>query len=104
MAVLRFLAGLLLLAAVIAFIDDATPWISSFGPFAVTPLGTHWQEIAPNSLEAARQAVGGSAVAFVWDGVIAPLLRIPTFALFGFLGALFGWLGRHRKRVNVFAN
>ena len=104
MAVFRFLASLFLLIAVIALVADATPTEQNGGAFVPTPLGQHWAAIAPSTLESAKSAVASTGVPWVWDRLIEPMLSIPTFLLFGTVGALAGYAGRRRRGVNIYIN
>jgi hypothetical protein len=105
MSLLRFLAGLLLLIAVIAAIYDGTRMLESKnGEIIMTTLGEHWSKVAPVSLKNAQAAVRRYSHPLLWDGLIQRLLQLPTWAVFGTLGLFVGYLGRRRRRVNVFAN
>lgn len=103
MVVFRFLAALFLLVATIALVFDVTPPIHGAGPFEATSLSTHWQDLAPNSFAAAREALSGAG-AWLWDGLVAPLLDMPTFVTFGALALASGYAGRRRRSVRVFVN
>ncbi len=48
MAVLRFLASLFALIAVVALVTDATPALSGTGPFKATSVIGYWRELAPS--------------------------------------------------------
>ncbi len=103
MVVFRFLAAVFLLAATIALVVDATPALYGAGAWKATSLAAHWRELAPSSFEASRQAV--TAVGpWIWTGVIAPLLAVPTFVTFGVLALLIGYIGRRRRSVRIFVN
>ncbi len=104
MTVLRFFAGLFLLVAVIALVADLTPWLEGAKPLAATPFAKHWADLAPATLKAAQSAVTRSVGAWVWDIFIAKPIGLPTWMLFGLLAALSGWLGRRRRRVDVYVN
>ncbi len=104
MPVLRFISSLLLLIAVIALVADATRPIIGAGPFTPTPLGKHIGDFAPATLQAAKASISRATAPWVWESVVANLLRVPTFVLFGALGVIAGYAGRHRRRVNVFIN
>jgi hypothetical protein len=104
MTVLRFLAGLFLIAALIALVDDATQPLTGAGPFSPTSLGRLWAETAPRSLAAARNAMSHGFGTLVWNAVIARLLQVPTFILLGVVGVLLGYLGRRRSRIEIFTN
>lgn len=103
MAVFRFLAAVCLLVAAIALVVDATPFIYGTGPFAATAVSTHWLDLAPSSYQAAHKAVAGMSE-WLWSGLVSPLLSLPTSMMFGLLALLFGYAGRHRRRVRIFVN
>lgn len=104
MSVLRLLAGLCLLIATLALVADMSPWLNRSGDFNATALATHWQQVAPGSLDRARAAVSRATAPWVWDPLIWTVIGAPTFALFGGLGLLLGVLGRRRRRINIYAN
>jgi hypothetical protein len=105
MGVLRFLASVLLLVAVIAAIYDGTRALESRGgEFIMTSLGEQWSKVAPISHKNAQAAVRRYTHPFVWDGLIQRLLLLPTWAVFGSLGLITAYAGRRRRRVNVFVN
>lgn len=104
MAVLRFIASILLLIAVIALVSDATKPLSGTGPFVPTTIARQWHDLAPGSMQAARAAVSRATSPFVWDTAIVALINMPIFLLFGFLAALAGYAGRRRNTVNIFVN
>ena len=105
MGFFRFLAGVLLLVAVVAGINDGTRALESKGgEIAMTSLGEQWSKVAPLSHKNAQGAVRRYTHPFVWDGLIQRLLLLPTWAVFASLGLLAAYAGRRRRRVNVFAN
>jgi hypothetical protein len=103
MAVLRFLAMLCLLVAAIALATDATRayWT---GSQLATPLAKHVTDLAPNAMIAAEQAVGRSMHPLVWNAGIKPVLALPAWVSFTALALIVGWIGRRRRRVNIYAN
>ena len=103
LAFLRFLAGVLLLVAVIAAVYDGTRSLS-LHQLVMTPLLEHWSKLAPATLNAAQSAVRRSTHPAVWDLVIGKLLLLPAWSLFAALGMLAAYAGRRRRRTNVFAN
>ncbi len=103
MPVFRFLAAVFLLVATIALVDDATPAVYGTGPFGLTSVAAHWQELAPSGLAAARKGAE-SLAPWLWDDALAPLLATPTCIAFGLLAVLFGYIGRRRRAVEIFVN
>jgi hypothetical protein len=105
MVFLRFLAAILLLAAVIAGVYDGTRALDSKGAeVSMTSLGEHWSKLAPVSYKNAQAAVRRYSHPLIWDTLIQRLLLVPSWVVFGSLGLLLGYAGRRRRRVNVFAN
>ena len=104
MTVLRFLAGLFLIAALIALVADATRPLMGLGAFVPTSLGGLWAETAPRSLAAARNAFNQGVSPVVWSTLVASLLNAPAFLLLGATGLLLGYLGRRRSRIDVYTN
>jgi len=101
---LRFLAGVFLLVAVIAAVNDVTRSMAAGA--RVPPVSTHdhWSRLAPVTLAAARNSVQRKAHPLVWDPVLVSVLRLPAWGLFGLLGGVLAYAGRRRREVNIFAN
>ncbi len=104
MIVLRFVAGLCLIAALIAFVTDYSRPRGPSGTFRPTSLERMWLEAAPKSLIAVRQTVSQTVSPLVWTSVFGSVLQLPTFLAFGAAGGLLGYLGRRRSRVNIYVN
>jgi hypothetical protein len=105
MGLLRFLASVLLLVAVIAAIYDGTRALENRGAeFTMTSLGEQWSKVAPISYKNAQGAVRRYTHPLVWDELIQRFLLLPSWAVFSALGLVAAYAGRRRRRVNVFAN
>jgi hypothetical protein len=102
-ALLRFLAGVFLLIAVIFAVNDATRLAGPDRTSAVTVHQT-WSAVSPNSLNAAQHAVQNTTHTAVWNWGVLWLLQLPAWTLFGLLGLILAFLGRRRRRVNIYAN
>src|SRR5262245_15263162 len=102
-ALVRFLAGFFLLIAVIFAVNDAT---RVFGPTRTTAVTMHqtWSAVSPNSVNAAQGTVQRYTLPAVWSWGVLPLLQLPAWALFGLVGLVLAFLGRRRRRVNIYAN
>ena len=103
LAFFRFLAGVLLLIAVIAAVYDGTRSVAA-GALVSTPLAEHWSKIAPGLLSATQSAVSRATHPLIWELGMRKVLLVPTWALFAVLGLLFAFAGRRRRRINVFVN
>ena len=104
MAVLRFLASLFALIAVVALVTDATPALSGTGPFKATSVIGYWRELAPSTLLTARAAITRTTFPWVWDPMLTSVLNLPAAALFGFLALLCGYFGRRREQMKMHVN
>jgi hypothetical protein len=102
--VLRFLAGVLLLVAVIAAVNDATRSMAAGARVPFVSTLDHWSRLAPVTLAAARTSVQRRTHPLVWDPVLVTILGLPAWGLFGIAGFLLGYAGRRRREVNIFAN
>jgi hypothetical protein len=100
----RALSGILLVVAAVALAHDAGNISSNptkgFQPTAVV---THWQQLAAPSLDNTKQFISKRLRPWVWDALSAPL-KLPSFVFFTLAAMLFGYLGRHHRRVEIFAN
>lgn len=104
MAVLRFLASLFLLIAVVALVSDVTRATGAGATFEATSIAQQWAALAPGSLQSAKAMVSRATHPLVWDTLVAPLINTPAFVLFGALALLSGIAGRRRERLNIFVN
>ena len=103
MIVLRFIGSLFLLGAVIALTADLSRPAAPNAP-AFTSLLKHWSEFAPQSLKAAQQTIETNAHPLLWDPVLHSLLSVPAWMTFSALALIFLYLGRPRRRVDIFIN
>lgn len=95
---LRFLAALFLLVAVILFVAGLTQQGTH------TSTATHWQNVSPSSYAAFQASITQKLGAWAWDPVVLSILRLPAYILFGGLAIVSGIAGRRRRVVNVFVN
>jgi hypothetical protein len=104
LVVMRLLAHPLLLLAAVALVYDGTRTLAGGSGLVITSLAEHWQTLAPASLDGARVFVMRRLGPAVWDPVVMSALRLPAWLALGGLGLIFGYIGRKRRAVNVFAN
>jgi hypothetical protein len=103
MRALRFLGSLFLLAAVIAFTADVSRPLRPDTP-AFASLLKHWTDLAPQSLAAAEEAVAARVHPLVWTLAIRPVLSLPAWIVLSTVALLLLYLGRPRRRVDIFIN
>ena len=103
MLALRFIASLFLLGAVIALTADVSRPPRAGAPMFVS-VERHWSDLAPQSLAGAEKAVRTRLHPVVWDPAIRSVLGLPASLLLGGLAAAFFYIGRPRRRVEIFVN
>jgi hypothetical protein len=100
----RALSGILLVVAAVALAHDAGNVSSNPSKgFQPTSVLVHWQQLAAPALDNTKQFVTKRMRPWVWDALSAPL-RLPSFVFFTLLAIVFGYCGRHHRRVEIFAN
>jgi hypothetical protein len=104
MAAFRFLAAVFALVAVIALVSDITQATASGQAFAATSIAEHWAGLSPKTLQSAEASVSNMVGQGTWSALRAVPLGLPTFAVFGALAVLCGYIGRHRRRINIYVN
>lgn len=95
--ILRFLAALFLLAAVVSLVAD----LSQTG---ASSTAARWQALSPASFAAVAAAVTRNLGSYAWTPVLTSILALPAYLLFGLLALLLGIAGRRRRIVNVYVN
>ena len=103
LAFFRFLAAAFLLIAVFAGVYDGTRTLAA-DRLVTTSLLEHWSTLAPTLLNTTQSAVKRSTPPLVWDLGLGKALLLPAPLVFFAIGVLFAYIGRRRRRVNVFAN
>lgn len=99
---MRFLAALFALFALIAFAADISrPAIEGQGSISLLQ---HMQTLAPPLVAALERSVEHSIGAFVWNPVLISILSLPAWLIFLVLAVGAGLLGQPRRRVRIFAN
>jgi hypothetical protein len=104
MAALRFLASVFLLFAAVILVADITLARPGTASGLMTSLGQHWQSLAPQGMAAAQKSMQTGGLKYVWSYAVRPLLSMPSWLLCLSVGLLFAYVGRRRRRVNVFIN
>ena len=101
---LRFLAGALLLVAVMAATNDVTRSLAAGHAVAPVSALEHWSRLAPATLDHARKAVERRTHPLIWSLGPAKVLQLPAWAPLGLMGLALAYLGRRRRAVNIYTN
>ena len=98
----RLAATVSLAVAVVMAVIDATRSVAT-GEIAMTPLGTNWMSVSPDTFEKAHDSIAALLPA-LWDPVTVTVLKAPGFGVFAFLALLLYAIGRRpARRLDPFA-
>ncbi|HVZ05670.1 hypothetical protein [Hyphomicrobium sp.] len=101
---LRFLAALFALCALMSFAADISRPASGEASRGALSLLHHLQTLAPAFVISFQHSVEHSIGEFAWNPVLTSILSLPASWIFFLLAVGAGFLGRPRQRVRVFAN
>ncbi|MBI4724755.1 MAG: hypothetical protein HY765_07190 [Rhodomicrobium sp.] len=102
MLFLRLLGKLFLFLAFIALAYDGARIIATPGEgLLLTSLSTHLQTHIPQGQENLEHFFLGHGQAYLWNGLVEPLLTLPVSILFGVLGALLFMAGYRRPPPEI---
>lgn len=104
MIIFRIIGGWLLLIAVVALVYDGTKTLGGDGAVVATPLGQHWFDIHAPSLNVTQAAIERHAAPWLWDPVITTVLSTPAWLVLALLGFAFYFIGRRRRKVDIYLN
>jgi hypothetical protein len=102
-AILRIVAAAFFLFAAVALAVDVMRYVNG-GGFTMTSLASHWRGFSPIMLKNAQLFVTDKIGPVLWDPVIWKLISLPAWFLLGAVGFTFAYLGRAKRRVNIFIN
>jgi len=103
MIILRLLAAVFLIAAVLVVIFDGTATLGSVDGIVMHSLGEMWFMIDQNTLASAVDAIRTGPVPWTWI-LVERLLHLPAWPTFAVLGILLMIASRPRRRLDLFAN
>jgi hypothetical protein len=103
MPALRFLGGFFLLIGAVILIADFTNARGSLAGGLTVSLARHWAGLAPTTLAASQKAIQSTSP-LLWDPLVKSVLAVPAWLLFGCIGTTLTWIGRRRRRVNIYTN
>ncbi|MGH6816451.1 MAG: hypothetical protein ACREC6_12175 [Hyphomicrobiaceae bacterium] len=90
--------------ATLSLVADITRALSGPKAALFTSIGQYWTTFSPKSLAAAQTTVKTFLHPLLWDVGIKSMLALPLWMPFGILGLFLAYIGRQRRRVNIFTN
>lgn len=103
-ALLRLVARLLFIAAVVALVADGTRTLAGGSGFVMTQAADHLALLWPAGPETLKKLVTARLHPAAWDYGMAYVMRTPTWVVLGVLGLMLALLGRRRKEVPIYIN
>lgn len=101
MLFLRVAGRMLLFAAFVAFAYDGARVLANPGQgLLFTSLSSHLRHI-PHARETLESFFLNHAPAYLWNGIVEPLLVLPVSILFGAAGVLFFLAGHRRPHPEI---
>jgi hypothetical protein len=98
----RLMATFALAVAVIMAVLDVTRTIA-VSRLVVTPLGDSWRSVSPATLERVQSFIMENTHPLVWNPIMAFILDLPGFLVFGVLAFLLYAIGhRPERRIGRF--
>lgn len=94
----------ILILGFMALVYDATKTMANNGAVTITSLGGHWTNIHEKSMKFSQDLISSGLHPVVWDAVIQTGLLLPAWVALGLFGSWIYWVGRHRKKIEIFLN
>ena len=104
MAIFKFLGSWLIAAAALALINDLTRAVAPGARFAFLSMRGLWQMVHEASLTAVQGFLHRAALPILWDPLALGVLKLPAWFVLGILGAILCYVGRKRRRVELYTN
>jgi hypothetical protein len=104
MGIFKFLGSWLLAVAALALINDATRGLAPGARFTFLSMRGLWQMVHEGSLTAFQNGVQRGLHPLAWDPVMLGILKLPAWFLLGVIGLMFCFIGRKRRRIELFTN
>jgi hypothetical protein len=102
MLFLRLLGKTLLLIAFVALAYDGARMLASPGDgLLLTSFSKHLKANFPQAQESLQQFALENGPAYLWNGIIEPMLVLPVSILFGALGSIFFLAGYRRPPPEI---
>lgn len=96
--IFRILGFWLFAGAFVALVLDGARSITS-GDLIVTPMGSTWFALHPDSLNLAQAVIQRNVHPYMWDPVMISILAAPTWLVIGVISLLFIAIGKKRRGV-----
>ena len=104
MAFFKFLGSWFLAMSALALINDVTRAGASGAKLAFLSMRGLWGMLHEASLSGLQGLVQRSVHPLMWDPAVLSILKLPAWFVLGVVGAALCYLGRRRRRVEVYSN
>ena len=104
MFILRMFGLWIVILGFMALVFDATKTMANDGAISVTSLGAHWYSIHIKSMTFLENMVSQALHPYFWDPLLSSALLLPAWLSLGIFGSWLYWVGRKRKKIEIFLN
>ena len=104
MAIFRFLGSWFLAMGALALINDVTRALAPGMKLAFLSMRGLWQMIHEASLTGLQNLLQKSLHPVLWDPLTLAILKLPAWVVLGAFGGAVCFIGRRRRRVELFTN
>ena len=104
MVIFRFLGSWLLAMGALALINDIARAMAPGMKLAFLSMRGLWQMFHEASLTSLQNLLQKSLHPLMWDPIMLALLKLPAWVVLGAVGGALCFLGRRRRRVELFTN
>jgi hypothetical protein len=104
MAFFKFLGSWFLAMGALALINDFTRALAPDTKLAFLSMRGLWQLFNEASLTGLQVLLQKSVHPLIWDPVMVGVLKLPAWFVLGGIGTALCFLGRRRRRVELYTN
>ena len=104
MAVFKFLGSWVLAAAGLALVNDVMRALAPGVRLTFLSMRGLWLTVSEASYQAAQAAVQKVVHPLAWDPVALLFLKLPAWFILAAVGVLLCYIGRRRRRVELYTN
>ena len=104
MAIFKFLGSWFFAAAALALVNDLTRAVVPGARFAFLSMRGLWLLVHEGSLTAVQGGLQRAVHPVLWDPLALGVLKLPAWFVLGIVGAFLCYLGRKRRRIELYTN
>lgn len=104
MFLLRIIGLWILILGFMALVYDGTKTMANNGTISITSLGGHWTALNEQSFNFLEKIISNGLHPVLWNAIFETALLLPAWFALGLVGSWLYWVGRKRKKIEIFMN